>query len=139
MSDKRRHRATGNPRGGRREGAGAKPGLPTFAIPALKSLRHRVPEGTPEELASIADRAFQQVVAVMEGVHLDAESATVLKAAATLREEICGPVAQKVQHQGANGEPLEIVVRTETSGHRAVPVNESGPSVNPPDEPPASD
>ncbi len=134
MSD-RKHVKTGKPRGGYRPEAGRKPGLTNYVVPAIKSLRHRVPEGTPEELATAADRAFQRIVEVMEGDVPEPQS--VLKAAALLRDEICGPVAQKHLHSGADGKALEVVVRTVADADQPG-VSDKQPALNGADEPPAS-
>lgn len=90
-------------RGGRRPGAGRPAGsrnaLPREAVSAIRGLRHRVPAGTPEPLADVADEAFERIVAVMRGeVKFDATA--VLKAAATARDEVCGKVTDKLEHSG---------------------------------------
>ncbi len=114
--DKRKHRANGKPKGGTRPGAGRPSGsnntLPLGAVDALKTLRHRVPEGAPALLADLAGEGLQRIVDVMnERVHFSA-AASVLKAAAMLREEVCGPVAQKLEHSGPDGAALKIVINT---------------------------
>lgn len=100
---KRKHVATGNPRGGQREGAGRPAGvknvLPIGSVAAVKSLRLRVPESTPEPLAEVADEAFNAIVGVMRSEAFDPGMASArLRAAAMVREEICGPVKQRVEH-----------------------------------------
>lgn len=113
---KRPHRATGKkPPGGARPGAGRKPGatnaLPYGAIKAVRAVNLRVPEGAPPEVAELANRALQRVVDVMEG-RVKVDSGGVLKAATLLREEVCGPVAQKLS-VGGEGEPISIqIIRT---------------------------
>lgn len=100
---KRKHVATGKPRGGAREGAGRKEGsrnaLALGEVRALKSLRVRVPENAPPELADVADEAFSAIVGVMRAEVFDPGMAQArLRAAAMVREEVCGPIKQKVEH-----------------------------------------
>lgn len=103
----RKHRATGQrPPGGSRPGAGRKPGsndvLPRGAVEAVKAVRLRIPDGTPQEAEDIANRALQRVVDVMDGkVHYGARD--VLTAAAMVRNEVCGPIEQRVKtHHDVN-------------------------------------
>jgi hypothetical protein len=120
-SPKRKHVRTGQkPPGGAREGAGRKEGgnpLEYGEVRALKSIRHRVPEGTPKELALVADQALGQIVSVMRGEvpSFMGHAAAVLKASSMVREEVCGPLAQKLNVGGADGGPLEIVIRDEAA------------------------
>jgi hypothetical protein len=112
---KRRHVATGRkPPGGSRPGAGRPPGarnsLPLGAVGALKALRHRVPDGAPAPLADLAGEALEVVASVLRGEVYDAQAAQVrLKAAAMAREEVCGPIKQRVEHsfEGATDEQLK--------------------------------
>lgn len=102
-SPKRKHRANGKPIGGVRKGAGRKLGdtntLPLGAVQAIKAMRLRVPEGISEPLAEVADEAFEAVVSVMRMDFFDPAAAQArLRAAAMVREEICGPVKQRVEH-----------------------------------------
>jgi hypothetical protein len=46
-------------------------------------------------LADVAGEALEQVVKVMQGKYLFA-GGTILGAAKMIREEVCGPIAQKV-------------------------------------------
>lgn len=114
---RRPHRATGRKApGGARPGAGRPEGtsnaLPLGYVQALKGLRHRVPEGTPEALADVADTAMDRLVDVMMERVEDAQLASqVLKAATSIRAEICGPPTQRLEHTGANGESLVVEVR----------------------------
>ncbi len=74
--------------------------LPLGAVEAVKSLNHRVPKDAPPEAAALANHALARIVAVLdERVHFTA-SGHVLKAATLLREEVCGQVAQKLEHTG---------------------------------------
>lgn len=74
---------------------------------AIQALRHRVPEGTTPELADVADEAFDAVVQVMRGEFIDSQVAsTRLRAAAMVREEVCGKVAQPMEHAGKDGGPV---------------------------------
>lgn len=79
-------------------------------VKAVKAARLRVPEGTPEEHAQLAEEAKDQIVAVMRGEVGFKSAPHVLKAATTLRQEICGPVPQKLEHTGENGGPLVVHV-----------------------------
>lgn len=102
MSD-RKHRATGKPPpGGKRPGAGRPPGstnaLPYGVVQAMKALNLRVPEGRPEPEKAVANRAFERIIDVMEEKVPFKDAPGVLKAASILREEICGPVKQRIEH-----------------------------------------
>ena len=118
---RRPHRATGNkPPGGKREGAGRPEGttnaLRYGEVRALRGLRYRVPEGTPEAFGDVADIAFERIVDVMMERVDPKQGAQVLKSATHIREEICGPVAQRLEHTGANGESLVVEVRKYPKG-----------------------
>jgi hypothetical protein len=65
-------------------------------VGAIKALRHRIPVGTPEDLAEVADEAFSTVVDVMRG-KVGHEVTARLNASRYVREEICGPIAQRVE------------------------------------------
>lgn len=114
------------PRGGKRTGAGRKTGSvdtvnrlkPRGATSALKSLRHRVPEGTPDALADIAGEAFQAIVDVMRGESYGAEGFTILSASKLVREEVCGPVKQKHEVTGADGGPVQVSISISRAPHR---------------------
>ncbi len=92
------------PRGGRRIGAGRPHGstevlsrLEQRALRTIAPTGIRLPDGTPPEHAALADLAMQKICDVMtERVH-PAMSPSVLKAAVTVREEICGPVVKKIE------------------------------------------
>lgn len=98
---KRKHVANGKPQGGARSGAGRKPGtknaLPKGAVKAIKAAGLRVPYGASAAQRDLADRAQQRIIDVMEG-KVGRHSQPVLNAARVLREEICGPVKQKIEH-----------------------------------------
>ncbi|WP_201756306.1 hypothetical protein [Corallococcus silvisoli] len=68
----------------------------------------RVPEGASPAAKALADRAFARVVDVLEERVGFQQAGHVLKAATIIREEVCGPVAQKVQHSGPDGQALSI-------------------------------
>lgn len=111
---KRKHRATGKPRGGARSGAGRREGstnaLRLGEVRAVKAAGLRVPETASEAERKLADRAQQRIIDVMEEKVGFLKMPHVLKAAATLREEICGPVSKKVAVTGADGGPLTVKV-----------------------------
>jgi hypothetical protein len=81
-------------------------------VRAVEALRHRVPEGTPAEIADIADEAFGTIVAVMRGQvpSFMGHASAVLRASTYIREEVCGPVAQKLEHAGKDGEALAVTI-----------------------------
>lgn len=100
---KRAHRATGSkPPGGARPGAGRKPGskgvLPYGHVQAVKALNWRVPESAPEPAKEVAQRSWDRIVDVLEERVGFQEAGHVLKAATIIREEICGPLKQRVEH-----------------------------------------
>lgn len=101
--------------GGRRSGAGRKPGskntLPQGYVATLKASGLRVPPNATEAERELADVALSRMVDVMmEQVHHKG-AYSVLSAARAVREEVCGPVAQKHEHSGEGGGPLEVVIR----------------------------
>lgn len=100
--------------GGKRPNAGRKPGsgnsLGYGEVKALRALRHRVPEGMAPELAEVAGISLDRIVDVMMERVPPSAAPSVLKAATTLREEICGSVAQKVNVGGPDGGPLTVRV-----------------------------
>lgn len=116
--------------GGKRNGAGRKKGTPGTGgrplgsksalrygeVKAVKALGYRVPDGTPEDVAADADEAWQRIVAVMRGKVHSSQAPQVLKASTRLRDEVCGPPAQKVAVAGVAEEPLQVSV----SIHRTV-------------------
>lgn len=111
---KRKHRATGAGRGGRREGAGRPSGttnaLGMGEVRAVKACRLRVPETATPEQAELADRALQRVIDVMEEQVPYQRATSVLGAAARIREEVCGPVKQKHEVSGPGGAPINFAV-----------------------------
>lgn len=102
------------PRGGKRNGSGrpggAKSALPAGTVSAIKALRHRVPDELSEDAKLVADRAFARIVAVMDEQCSPLGAFSVLAAAKAVREELCGPVKQKVEHSGPNGTPLVVSI-----------------------------
>lgn len=98
----RKHRATGNPKGGRRPGAGrpkgAKNVLLQGAVKAIKVANMRVPETASPGERALADRALQRIIDVMEEEVSSFNAYSVLTSARLLREEVCGKVADKHEH-----------------------------------------
>jgi len=92
----KRKRRTDEVKAGPGRPQGSTNALPRGAVGALKALRHRVPEGIPEPLAEIADEAFDVVVSCMRG-DVSSELTGRLSASKYVREEICGPIAQKLE------------------------------------------
>lgn len=99
------------PRGGKRPGAGRPQGslgaLPRGSVAAVKTLRWRVPESAPDQIAEIADEAFEAIVSVMRQEVDPALVNASLKAATVLREEICGPQKQQVEVQHSYAQLVE--------------------------------
>ena len=112
--EKRKHRATGNPKGGKRQGAGRPAGsISPLALgerKAILAMRLRVPKDAAPEVAELADEAFETMVSLMRGSQHRYQGFQ-LAAARAIREEICGPVPTKLEHGGPNGEPLTIEIR----------------------------
>ncbi len=106
--------------------------LPRGSRGAIKAIRHRVPHGTPEEVATAADEAFGRIVDVMRG-NVRKGAGDVLRAATAVRAEVCGPIVQKLEHTGADGQAMVVEVRT-YGPEDATPANE--PAL---DEEPESD
>lgn len=108
---------TGRGRGGKRPGAGRPPGssnaLEYGEVKALRVAGLRVPKDASDEARKLADYAQARIIDVMAGEVDSFAAGNVLKAATHLRSEICGPVAQKTEISGANGAPLEVVVKLE--------------------------
>jgi hypothetical protein len=103
---KRKHRSTGKkPPGGPRKGSGRPEGTPNTLeygeVKAVKVSGLRIPEGTPEAHVELADRALEKIVDIMEGRVSYLSASHVLKAATRLREEVCGPIAQKHEVSGS--------------------------------------
>jgi hypothetical protein len=112
---KRKHRATGSkPPGGARPGAGRPAGatsaLEYGEVKAVKAAGLRVPEAAPKEYRELADEALGVLIDVMRGDANFLKAPIQLKAATRLREEICGPLAQKLEHTGKDGEALQVSI-----------------------------
>lgn len=89
--------------------------LPHGAVSAIRSLRHRVPEGTPEVLADLAGESLEAIASVMRGKKC-LDSFARLNAAKAIREEVCGPVAKKVEHSGEGGGPVRVSINISRQG-----------------------
>jgi len=97
--------------GGKRPGAGRRPGPNVLAygeVKAVKAAKLRLPEGADEESQQLAGRSLQRIVDVMEARVSHLHAGNVLKAATRLREEVCGPLTQKVDVSGAVNVRFEI-------------------------------
>jgi len=93
---KKRKQRTDQVKPGPGRPVGSTNALPGGAVGAIKALRHRMPEGLPVDVVEVADRAMGTVIAVMDGqVTWDTQAR--LSAAKYVREEICGPMVQKVE------------------------------------------
>lgn len=89
--------------------------LPAGAVSAIKALnkpptRLRVPEAATPEAAALADEALGAVLEVMRGEWVVKGAGEKLKAAAMLREEICGPQPKPVELTGKDGGPIVVRV-----------------------------
>lgn len=104
MSDERKHRGTGSPRGGSREGSGRKSGtknaLGYGQVKAIKAAGLRVPEDATKEQRELADECLGTMTEVMRGKIGFKQAPHRLKASTAIREEICGAVKQKLEHSG---------------------------------------
>lgn len=118
---KRKHVATGKPRGGNRKRAGrpvgSKSALGYGETSAVKAAGLRVPEAATKEQRALADRCQERIIDVMEGKVFHKLATPVLGAAKALREEICGPLKQRVEHSfdGLTDEQLEAKYRALTA------------------------
>lgn len=121
----RKHRATGEARGGVREGAGRKEGtkntLGYGEVKATKAAKLRVPEALDEDSKRLAAHALQRIVDVMDGDVHAFDAGHVLKAATHVRLETCGPVTQKVEHSFSDMTDEQLETR-----YRALTVNTDG-------------
>lgn len=104
--------------GGRRPGAGRKAGtknvLPLGTVAVLNAARiarkRLGDDAHPDDLAAVT-RVYERVADVLEE-RVDWRSATpVLKAGAMVADAVAGPLAQKHEHAGEGGGPLEVVIR----------------------------
>lgn len=112
---KRKHVATGKkPPGGKREGAGRPAGtwnsLGYGEVKALKIAKLRVPDGASEGEAELAGVALGRMVDVMMDRLHPQSAGAVLKAATTIREEICKPIPKAVEVAGKDGGALVVNV-----------------------------
>lgn len=96
--------------GGKRSGAGRPRGsqntLGYGEVKALGVARLKLPETASQGEADLAAVALGRIVDVMNGVVDFRQSGSVLKAATRIREEICGPLAQKYEMTGKDGGPV---------------------------------
>jgi hypothetical protein len=103
-SPKKKHGGKRNPPGGRPRGSNNT--LEYGEVKAVKAAGLRVPDTAKPAERELADEALGLLVTVMRGgVHF-MEAPTRLKAATRIREEICGPLATKVEHSGKDGGPM---------------------------------
>jgi|SRR5579859_7561694 len=91
-------------RGGARVGAGRKKGIPN-GVGRLGLLR--VPDNATAYEKKLAGLALRRVIDVME-MNASLEPHAVLKAAVRVREEICGPLVQRHEHAGPNGDAIAV-------------------------------
>jgi hypothetical protein len=77
--------------------------LPQGSIAAVRAAGWRVPEGAPDEVRALADRALERIAAVMDGVVPDHKVQSTLKASIAIREEVCGPPVKKLEVEGKMG------------------------------------
>jgi len=140
---KRKHRATGKPRGGYRPGAGRPYGsrnaLPKGAKQALESANRaardiiaskgadgRLGKDTDEDKRHALEHIYGRVADVLDGrVHWSAGT-SVLKAAAMASDAIAGKQAEKVEHSGRM--TLEQLVLASEEGARGQDADEESDS-----------
>jgi hypothetical protein len=101
------------------KGRNAHTGLPKGAVAAIRSAKRRVPEGTDDESAQIAQEAFDTMVKVMRGEvpirrlqsdvvdgagQVVSSTSTVIQsptlsltAARLVRDDVCGPPTQRIE------------------------------------------
>jgi hypothetical protein len=88
--------------GGKRDGAGRKLGTKNTLgygdVKAVKAAGLRVPVSATEEQRELADECLGKMADVMRGKVHYLHATSSLKAATVIREEICGPQKQKVEH-----------------------------------------
>lgn len=82
-------------------GKGRFAALPSAAVRALATAKWRVPDDAPEAAAELAGEALERLVGIMYGKVSFRKAPSALKAAAMIREEICGPLTQKVEVKGS--------------------------------------
>lgn len=114
--ENRKHRATGQkPPGGAREGSGRPEGskntLAYGEVKAIKAAGLRVPATATPEAKELADEALGIVADIMRGGVSYLTASHQLKAATRIREEVCGPLAQKLEHSGPDGGPLQVSIQ----------------------------
>lgn len=118
---KPRQRRTDNQLGGRagpgRPPGSGKGGLPADEVHALKSLRYRVPVDAPDLLADVAGEATHVILEVMRGA-VEAYPHARLRAAARIRDEVCGPIVKKVEVTGQVDLAMEILKGRERAQKR---------------------
>lgn len=113
---KRKHVATGEkPPGGKREGAGRKPGsknlLALGEVKAVKAAGLRVPDSASKDQRELADESLDTITRIMRGrVHWQM-AGPMLKASTHLREEICGAIKQRVEHTLDNQSDEQLQAR----------------------------
>lgn len=129
---KRKHVANGRPNGGKREGAGRKPGstnaLSLGEVQAIRAANHRIPESAPQAIKDLANKALEVIANVMTGAVYSLDAPTRLKAAGMMREEACGRTTQSINVAGADGGPLVVKVLEYYGDEEddAAPVSEPG-------------
>ncbi len=100
-------------RGGKREGAGRKPGPNTLRygeVKALAACKLRLPADAPPEHEQLAAFGLERIIAVAAGVVPAFKAGATLKAATRIREEVCGPLPQRQEHTGKDGELLTVSI-----------------------------
>lgn len=115
VDQKRKHRATGKkPPGGTRYGAGRPSGpqvLSNAEVQAVHAAKLRVPAGAAQVAKDLAAESLVTMANVMRGGVSFVEAPVRLKAAAMLREEVCGVQARPVHVAGADGGPLQVSIQ----------------------------
>ena len=97
----RNYKPNGRPNGGRREGAGrpagSKNALALGEVRAIKAAGLRVPEAATQEQRELADEMLGVITEVARGKTSFKQAPHRFRAAAHIREEICGTMKQKIE------------------------------------------
>lgn len=87
---------------------------------ALHGLHYRVAPDTHPVLGDIADSALIRMIDVMNEQVDPVHAGNVLKAASMIRDEICGPIAKKVELKMGLAEMLALASEPEEEGEFTV-------------------
>lgn len=120
------------------------PGVPEAEIAARLTAflrKHRIPEGSPPELAALAGLALARICSVLLGQVGFRKAPTVLKAATAIREELCGSIPKSMSIDGSLAFSFSAAVRQaqreaaaqEAAAQRQLPAPVSSATQAPPE------